>query len=90
MTIEATNNFVYIIRDETQKEIAGLIIPGKGQEKPNMGTVYSVGDLVRDKKIKGAKNKKAMFFRGTGFEIEHEKQTYLVLTDDQIIGIEKN
>lgn len=89
MKFEATNNFVYIVRDETQKEIGGLLIPGKGQEKLNIGTVHSVGYLAKDPKIKKSKNRKVLFFKGTGFEQEIEGVTYLVLTDDQIHGAEK-
>lgn len=89
MKFEATNNFIYIIRDETEKEISGLYIPGKGQEKPHQGIIYSIGDLVQDKKIKKSLNKKAVFHKGVGFEMEIEGQVYLVLTDEQIIGVEK-
>lgn len=89
MKFEAVNNFVYIIRDETEKETDGLLIPGRGQEKQSTGTIYSVGSLTRDAKIKKAINKKAKFFKGTGFEQDIEGVNYLVLTDDQITGVEK-
>ena len=89
MQIEATNNFIYLIRDETEKEKGGLLIPGKGQEKPHMGTIISIGELVKDKKIRKSVNKKGVFHKGTGFPIELEGIEYLVLTDDQIIGVEK-
>lgn len=87
MPIEATNNFVFIIRDEADKEKDGFLIPDMGQEPPNKGTIYSVGELVQDKKIKS--NRTAYFFKGTGFHVEHQGQEYLVLTQEQVIGIEK-
>lgn len=87
MPIQATNNFVFIIRDKADAEKAGVYIPNTGREKPNEGTIYSVGDLIQDKKIKGAKNKKCLFFKGTGFHVEHQGIEYLVLTSDQIIAI---
>lgn len=89
MVFEAANNFVYVIRDEINKEISGFLIPGKGQEKQSTGTVYSVGSLAKDLKIKKSTNKKVQFFKGTGFEQEIEGVTYLILTDDQITGVEK-
>lgn len=89
MKFEAHNNFIYVIRDETEKEKGGLLIPGKGQEKPAMGTAYSIGPLTKDPKLKKKVNKKLIFFKGTGFEQEIEGTTYLVLTDDQIHGGEK-
>lgn len=89
MKFEAANNCIYVIRDETDKEKGGLLIPGKGQEKQATGTVYSVGSLARDPKIKKSTNKKVQFFKGTGFEQEIEGVIYLILTDDQITGVEK-
>jgi len=89
MIFEATNNFVYIIRDESEKEVSGLLIPGQGQKKQAIGTVYSIGFLTRDPKIKKSKGKKVKFFDGVGFTQEIDGIEYLVLTDDQITGVEK-
>jgi len=87
MPIQATNNFVFVIREKAESEKSGIFIPDQGREKPNEGTIVSIGDLIQDKKIKGAKNKKCLFFKGTGFSIEYAGVTYLVLTGDQIIAI---
>lgn len=84
--IKATNNFVFIIRDETQSEIGGLLIPGQGQEKPHWGTAYSVGPLVKDKTIKNGK--KCLFFKGTGWDISYGGQDYLVIEGERVIGVE--
>jgi len=84
--IKATNHFVFIIRDETETEISGMLIPGKGQEKPHWGKAYSVGPLVHDKSIK--KDRKCLFFKGAGFDIEYGGETYLVIEGDRIIGVE--
>lgn len=83
--IQATNNFIFIIRDETKKESLGLVIPGSAREKPHQGTIYSVGELTKDKKIKVGK--KGVFHAGIGFEIEVDEQVYLVLLDSELIGI---
>lgn len=85
--IQATNNFVFIIRDEAEKEKEGLIIPGQGQEKPHEGTIFSVGDLVADKKIKSGKGKKCLFFKGNGFDIPYQDKTYLVLESDRVVAV---
>lgn len=87
MSIQATNNFVFVIRDKAETEKSGIFIPDQGREKPPRGTIFSVGDLVQDKKIKAAKNKKCLFFKGTGFSITHDGVEYQVLTSDQIIAI---
>ena len=83
--IQATNNFIFIIRDAAKDETLGLIIPGSAREKPHQGTIYSVGELTKDKKIKVGK--KGVFHAGIGFEIDIDGQVYLVLTDNEIIGI---
>lgn len=85
--IQATNNFVFIVRDETKKESAGLILPGQSREKPHKGIIFSIGALVKDPKIKGGKNKQCLFHKGCGFTIEHEDAAYLVLTGDEIIAV---
>lgn len=85
--IQATNNFVFIIRDEIKEEAGGLLIPDQGKEKPSHGIIYSVGELVSDKKIK--KGKKAIFMKGNGQDIEYDNQNYLVLDGDRIIGVDE-
>lgn len=84
--IQATNNFVFIKRDETETEVGGFIIPGQGQEKPHSGEVFSVGILVGDKNIK--RGKKALFHKGNGFDITYKEVTYLVIEGERIIGVE--
>jgi co-chaperonin GroES (HSP10) len=87
MQIQATNGFVFVIQDKAKSEESGLVIPGIGREKPHQGTVLSIGDLVLDKKIKGSKNKKCLFHKGSGFKIEYEGVEYLVLSAEHIIAI---
>lgn len=87
MPIQATNNFVFVTREKAESEKAGIIIPDQGREKPNEGIIYSVGDLIQDKKIKAAKLKRCLFFKGTGFTVTYLGVDYLVLTSDQIIAI---
>lgn len=87
MRIKATNNFVFILRDETEETSNGFFIPDQGREKPSMGKIMSVGKKVQDPDIRGAVNKKAVFHKGIGFEIEDEGVVYLVLEGQQIIGV---
>lgn len=85
--IQATNNFVFIVKDKSETEKAGLIIPSEGREKPHSGIIYSIGSMVQDKRIKSGKGKKCLFHKGTGFTIEFEGAEYLVLEGERIIGI---
>lgn len=81
--IQATNRFVFIIRDNN--EDGEFFIPEQGREKPHSGQILSVGGLVQDKKIKSGK--KCLFHKGVGFTIPFEDKEYLVLTDEQVIAI---
>lgn len=83
--LEATNDFVFIIRDEVEKEKAGMFIPGQGREKPHTGKIISVGELTEDKKIKP--DRIAIFHKGIGFPIDIEDKTYLVLTGKEVIAV---
>jgi len=87
MPIKATNNFVFIIRDETEKEKGGLILPSSGKVKPDRGTIFSVGGCVPDLDIKRGKGQKAVFHKGIGFEIDIDGTTYLVLEANQILAV---
>jgi len=39
----------------------GMFIPHQGIEKPHHGTIFSVGSMVGDIKIKNGVNKKCLF-----------------------------
>lgn len=86
--IKATNNFVWIIRDESESEQSGFFIPDQGREKPHTGKIFSIGALVKDKNIKSAKGQTAVFHKGIGFSIEYQGTEYLLLTEEQIIGVD--
>ncbi len=86
MPITACNNFVWIERDETKKEIDGLFIPTQAQVKPHEGEILSVGELTQDKKIR--KGKKALWPQTAGMTIEYEGKEYLVIESEKILGID--
>lgn len=84
---QATNTFVFIIRDEVEKKMGNMIIPGQGRVKPHRGEVFSIGGKVTDPLIKKGKGQKALFHQGIGFSIEVDGVEYLVLNETEIIGI---
>lgn len=85
--IQATNDFVFIIRDITPTEKSGLVLPTAAKEKPSTGTIFSIGSLAQDKEIKRSKGKKALFHKGIGAEITYNDETYLVLRESEIIAV---
>lgn len=85
MEIQATNAYVWILRDKTETERSGLIIPTSGQVKPHEGIIVSVGELTKDRKIK--KGKKCLWHQMTGQEIEYDSVTYVVIESDRILSV---
>lgn len=81
---KATGLYVWIIRDETKTEQAGLLIPGPSREKPQTGIIHSFGDKVTDADIKT--RPRAIFHKGIGQEIPYGDKVYLVLQEHEIIG----
>ncbi len=84
---QATNTFVFLIRDETEKKMGDLIIPGSGKTKPKKGEIFSIGGKVTDPYIKKGIGKKAVFHAGVGQESEIDGITYLVLMEHEIIAV---
>ncbi len=84
---KATNNFVFVIRDEIEKEKDGIFIPGKGRVKPNRGDIFSIGGKVTDPDIKDGKGKKGLFHPGIGQEFDIDGKTYLLLSENDIFGV---
>jgi len=87
MNIKATNNFVFILRDEVEDTSNGFWVPGQGREKPSTGKILSSGKKVQDPDIRGGVGRKAVFHKGVGFTLEYEGVEYLVLEGNQIIGV---
>jgi chaperonin GroES len=87
MKIQATNNFVWVIRDETPDTVSGIILPEDAKVKPHTGTIYSAGNKVEDDDIRNGEGKKCVWHKTVGMEIEFNEQTYLVLLGSEIIGV---
>lgn len=85
--MKATNEFVLVIRDKVETETKGFVLPSDGKKKPNIGTIFSVGVLVKDGNIKSGKGKRCLFHSTVGWDISHEGVDYLVLEATQIISL---
>jgi len=88
MSIKATNQNVFILRDEAEKEKDGLLLPSIAVVKPHVGKIFSVGKKVNDPDIKHGIGKKAIFHQGTGQEIQYDVDTFIVLHADHILGVD--
>jgi len=87
MSIKATNNYIFIIRDEEKSEVNGLLLPPSSAIKPHTGIIFSVGGKVTDPNIVKSVGLTALFHQGIGYTIEDEGNKYLVLQEHEIIAI---
>lgn len=82
--LQAAGIYLFVIKDEPEKEIAGFVIPDQAKKKPNTGEILSVGAKVEDENAK--KGCKAIFAQGNGIPIEIFGKEIHVLRQDQILG----
>lgn len=87
MSLKATNNYVFILKEENITKKNGLILPSSGLIKPHKGKIFSVGGKVTDPDIKRGEGKTALFHQGIGFSFEEAGVEYLVLQEHEIIAI---
>ena len=85
MTIKATNNNVWVIRDTPKSESSGgVLLPDSAKPKVHKGKIITAGKLVSDKTIKDGRT--ALFNKTSGFEIEEGGIEYTILNQGDIIG----
>jgi len=84
MKIKATNNSVWVVRELSATEVSGILIPDSAKKKAHKGKIITVGKLVADKSI--AVDGTAIFNQTSGFELELDGTTYVVLRDNDIVG----
>jgi len=88
MKLKVIDDKILVEREEVedQKTPGGIIIPDTAKEKPQLGTVVSVGtdeemkDLVK-------KGDRVLFGKYTGDEIDFEGKKYLVVQRSDILAI---
>lgn len=87
MIQKACNEFVLVLRDKTDRDSGGVILPTNSRVKPHSGTIHAIGSLVKDPVIKAGKGKKCLFHPTVGYEITFEEIVYLVLSGHEIIAL---
>jgi chaperonin GroES len=83
-----------LVKPQEPKEVkkGGIIIPDTAKEKPQEGEVIAVGKgkTADDGKIIALdvkKGDKVLFGKYSGTEIKIEDEQYLIMTQDDILGI---
>jgi chaperonin GroES len=85
MKLRAYGNHIIVIRDETVKEKGGLVIPDSALQKPNKGTILSVGWLCKKTDATFKEGQICYWNRHVGQEIEVEDMTVTILTSEQLL-----
>jgi chaperonin GroES len=79
-----------IEQEETTK--GGIIIPDSAKEKPQEGKVYSVGSGKRDDQgnvhpLEVKEGDRVLFGKYSGTEVKIEGEEYVILREDEILGV---
>lgn len=80
------------IEDQDQKSAGGIIIPDTAREKPQRGKIVAVGDgkVLEDgkrQKLDVKKGDLVLFGKYAGNEIKIDGDEYLIMREDDILGI---
>ena len=75
-----------------EKTKSGIILPDSAKEKPQQGKVIAVGGGRRDEKgnkiaLEVKKGDTILFGKYAGTEIKIEENEYLIIREDDILGI---
>ena len=88
------NKIVIEVTESIEKTKGGILLPDTAKEKPQEGKVIAVGSgkvLPNGKLIppEGKVRDKILFGKYSGSEIKYEGKEYLIINDDDILGIIK-
>ncbi|UCG92583.1 MAG: co-chaperone GroES [candidate division WOR-3 bacterium] len=92
MKIKPLHDHILVERIEEEVRKGGIIIPDTAKEKPQQGKVIAVGDGRRDEKgnriaLDVKKGDRILFGKYAGNEIKVEDKEYLIIREDDILGI---
>ena len=78
--------------NEEEKTAGGIIIPDTAKEKPQEGKVVAVGkgkvgDDGKVQKLDLKKGDKVLFGKYAGSEISMEGSEYLIMREDDVLGV---
>lgn len=92
--LKPLGNRVLVKRSKAETSKGGIILPDSAQEKPKEGQVVAVGPGAPDKKgvlqsLSVKVGDRILFtnYAGTEVKTTDEKEEYLILSEDDILGI---
>ena len=93
MNLKPLHDRVLVKRIEEAEQIrGGIVVPDTAKEKPQEGEVIAVGDgkvLESGEKLKMAvkKGDRVLFGKYSGTEVKLDDEEYLIMREDDILGI---
>ncbi|MCK4755580.1 co-chaperone GroES [candidate division WOR-3 bacterium] len=92
MKIKPLHDHILVERVEEEVKKGGIIIPDTAKEKPQQGKIIAVGDGRRDEKgnkipLIVKKGDIILFGKYSGNEIQLVDKEYLIIREDDILGI---
>ncbi len=92
MKIRPLYDHILVERIEEEVKKGGIIIPDTAKEKPQQGKVIAVGNGRKDEKgnripLEVKKGDIILFGKYAGTEVKIEDGEYLIIREDDILGI---
>ncbi|MBE0433183.1 co-chaperone GroES [candidate division WOR-3 bacterium] len=92
MKVKPLHDHILVERIEEEVKKGGIIIPDTAKEKPQQGKVIAVGSGRRDDKgnkiaLEVKKGDIILFGKYAGTEVKIEDRDYLIIREDDILGI---
>ena len=73
--------------DAETKTASGIIIPDTAKEKPQKGTVVSVGPGTNENPITVKVGDSVLYGKYAGTELQHDGEDYLIMKESDILAI---
>ncbi|MEO0184398.1 MAG: co-chaperone GroES [candidate division WOR-3 bacterium] len=92
MNIKPLHDHILVERIEEEVKKGGIIIPDTAKEKPQQGKVIEVGEGRRDEKgnriaMDVKKGDIILFGKYAGSEVKIEDKEYLIIREEDVLGI---
>jgi len=93
MNLRPLDDRVVIKQSEAEDKTAGgIILPDTAKEKPQIGKIVAIGpgkllDDGKRNKMSVKKNGKVIYAKYIGSEVEIDGEKYVILREDDILGI---
>ena len=73
--------------ESDEKTSGGIIIPDTAKEKPQKGTVVSVGPGTTENPITVKVGDSVLYGKYAGTELQHDGEDYLIMKESDILAI---